>query len=46
MGLQQTVQIGQSHTGLDLDHAACTVEAGSTGEMGRSIDLQAGQTAS
>ena len=46
MGLQQTVQIGQPHTGLDLDHAACTVEAGCAGEMGGSIHLQAGQTAS
>ena len=40
MGLQQTVQIGQPHTGLDLDHAACTVEAGSAGEMGGGVNLQ------
>ena len=46
MRLQQAVQIGQPHTGLDLDHPARTVKAGSAGEMGGSIHLQAGQTAS
>ena len=43
--LQKAVQIGQPHTGLNLDHPARAVKAGSAGEMGGGIDQQAGQTA-